>query len=63
MCKCSGEKKTYFANIQLFTDLVDGLPAGAAPPLLQKTRVAVCSQCGLAQFSVPASSLRYFQAT
>ena len=61
-CSCASEKKrTYFANIQLFTDQCDGMPAGAAPHL-DLTAVVVCQQCGKAEFSIPASNLRLFQA-
>jgi hypothetical protein len=61
-CNCAPEKKrTYFANIELFTDLNDGMPTGASPHL-DLTEVVVCSHCGKAEFSIPASHLRTFQA-
>lgn len=61
-CSCPSEKKrAYFANIKLFTDVRDGIPSGASPHL-DMTQVLVCSQCGHAEFTIPSSNLRSFQA-
>ena len=61
-CNCPPEKKrAYYANIKLFTDVIDGIPAGASPNL-DMTQVVVCSRCGNAEFTIPTSNLRSFQA-
>lgn len=61
-CNCAAEKKRiYLANIKLFTDVKDGIPTGASPHL-DMTQVVVCSQCGNAEFTIPTSNLRSFQA-
>jgi len=60
-CDCSPEsKKTYYATIQLFTSSQDGIPGGSAPPLNMQ-EVVVCTKCGAAEFSIPASARRLFQ--
>lgn len=61
-CNCPSEKKrAYFANIKLFTDMQEGIPAGSSPHL-DTTQVLVCSVCGHAEFTIPTSNLRGFQA-
>ena len=61
-CNCPSEKKrAYFANIKLFRDVIDGTPTGSSPNL-DTTQVVVCSQCGNAEFTIPTSNLRSFQA-
>ncbi len=60
-CACSSSKKrTYYANIQLFTELKNGMPSGSSPPMGSVKEVTVCSECGAAEFLVPEADRRWF---
>jgi hypothetical protein len=60
-CSCSAsEKQLYFANIQLFLERKDGLMNGGSHHLSTK-EVAVCAQCGTAEFIIDEPELRGFR--
>ena len=60
-CDCPREsKKTYYASIQLFTQIQEGIPAGASRPLPAR-QVIVCTKCGTSEFSIPELELRWFR--
>lgn len=55
MCDCGSEnKRTYYSNIQLFTEAPNGVPSGAAPHLGMK-EITVCKKCGTAEFTLTES--------
>jgi hypothetical protein len=57
-CSCpTSDKQLYFANIQLFPELKDGLVNGGSHHLSTK-EVCVCTQCSRAEFSIEKSELR-----
>jgi hypothetical protein len=61
-CGCPTSKKwTYYAYIQLYSELKDGTPAGSAPNLSTK-EVSVCSECGVAEFTLTNEERRWFHA-
>ncbi len=61
MCDCGPDnKRTYYANVQLYTDKQEGLVSGAASPLAMK-EVTVCTKCGHAEFSIAESEKRFFR--
>jgi hypothetical protein len=60
-CACSSSKKRiYYANIQLFTDLQNGIPGGSSPPVGSVKEVTVCTECGAAEFLIPDAERRWF---
>jgi hypothetical protein len=61
-CSCpSSSKRTYYGQIQLFSNLSGGLPGGSSPPLGKTKEVTVCSECGLAQYSIPIEELSFYR--
>jgi hypothetical protein len=51
-CKCDPEcRKVYYAQPQLFSEVIEGIPGGAGKTL-SLTKITVCTQCGQAEFVV-----------
>jgi hypothetical protein len=62
-CNCSPEdKRTYYANIQLFSEQQSGLVAGASPLSVKMREVVVCAKCGTGEFLVPTSELPWLRS-
>ena len=60
-CTCpSNKKKTYFALIELRSEVVDGILGGAAPSPGVVKAVIVCTECGLAEFRIPDEERRFY---
>lgn len=60
-CSCGNQsRRTYYANLQLFTEKQNGLVAGASPPFLAALEITVCPLCGKSEFQIPSDRLRYF---
>jgi hypothetical protein len=60
-CSCSASKKrTYFALIELRTEVKDGLLGGSAPSPGAVKQVTVCTECGLAEFQIPDEERRWY---
>ncbi len=61
-CNCEADRKrTYYAAIQLWSDIQDGIPGGPGIRLDSVT-VAVCTRCGESRFVVPEQvMLRHFK--
>lgn len=60
-CSCgSSRKRTYFALIALHSEVKGGLLGGSAPPLGSVKEVIVCSECGMAEYQIPAEEMRWF---
>lgn len=60
-CSCfASTKRTYYANIQLYSQLIEGSPAGSAPSLSVK-EVTVCADCGAAEFVITEDERRWFR--
>jgi len=57
-CTCDPEsKKVYYANLQLFSAVVDGIPGGAGKTL-GPTKISLCTQCGQADFVVSDQNMQ-----
>jgi hypothetical protein len=62
MCTCPSSKKgVYYTVPQLFSHLQGGRPTGSAPSLSAK-EVTICTECGVAEFLIDESELRWFHA-
>lgn len=61
-CKCDPEcGKVYYAQPQLFSEVIEGIPAGAGKTL-SVTKIAVCTQCGQAEFVISDQDMqRHFR--
>jgi hypothetical protein len=61
-CKCGPEcRKVYYPQPQLFSESIEGIPAGAGKTL-SVTEIAVCTQCGQAEFLISDQDMqRHFR--
>lgn len=57
-CRCvQARTKLFFAQVQLFSQMIDGIPGGTAPPMGAVKEITVCTKCGKAEFFIPQSEL------
>lgn len=61
-CACDAvHKKTFYSNIQLWSDNQQGIPGGSAINI-GMLPVVVCTQCGTAEFKIPEQDMsRWFR--
>jgi len=57
-CNCDARsKKTYHAEIKLWSDVQEGLPTGAGKAL-RPVKVTVCTECGNSEFTVSEADMQ-----
>jgi hypothetical protein len=62
-CLCApASRRLFFAQIQLFSQLIDGVPGGAAPPIGAVKEIKVCTECGYAEFFIPQLELCWLKS-
>jgi hypothetical protein len=59
-CSCGTDKKTYYSHITLHTQPGESGPPSVAGIPLAQTEISVCTRCGRAKFSIPATDMQKF---
>jgi hypothetical protein len=61
LCNCDADgKKTYHSSVQLWAELKNGVPSGAAFPAINHVRLTICTKCWEAEFTIPIDMRQYF---